>query len=67
MATQTGKNAGKNKGLQRQAGKTVQVFTRLEPKDAKRLRQAAAADDRTVMSYIRRVLVNHLDEIDSKE
>ena len=45
----------------------VQVFTRLTPKDHARLSRAAARDERTMMLYLRRVIVDHLDQLNHKE
>lgn len=44
------------------SGDMVQVYTRLKPADAEKLRELAAADERPVMVYLRRMIEQHLEK-----
>lgn len=49
------------------AGSQVQVYTRLDKKDAERLRKAAANDERSVLTFLRRLIVKGLDQIEAEK
>lgn len=40
----------------------VRIYTRLDPKLSNKLADLAAADERPVMQYVRRVLEKHIQE-----
>jgi hypothetical protein len=48
------------------AGNDTQIYTRIPNEYAEKLRAAAAADDRYVMTYLRRLIVSHLDTLDKE-
>jgi hypothetical protein len=65
MAKTTGKTkrTAQKDGKMVAAGNDTQIYTRIPNEYAEKLRKAAAEDDRYVMTYLRRLIISHLDSL----